>query len=425
MAIYSKPSVRTFCTPLGILLLGCLAACLASRAGAKAADWPGWRGPARDGHIPAFPVPQQWPERIHRLWRIAVGEGHASPVVQGNRVFVLSREGEDEVVRAVRLEDGQEIWRHSYPAPFEPSPWALAHGKGPKATPVVAGGKLFTVGIDSIVSCWDAQDGRLLWRRQFSDRFKRISPYFYGMAVSPLVHGDRLLAFVGRYGEGAFTALDTATGKTVWEWTGDGPGYASPIVASLGGVEQIITQSQNACVGFSPAQGQPLWSLPFKTNYDQNIVTPVVADKLVIFAGLSKPTTAYRLVHSGGRWEPQKVWENAEALLYMSSPVAVAGRLVAFSNRSKGQFICLDLGSGKTLWTSPGRMGDNAALLAAGETILALTTQRRLIVFRATAESFTPLADYPVAEEPTWAHPAVAGKRLLIKDKSSLACWTW
>lgn len=422
MKIHAKPCAKAFQR----LVLGwMLASLMGGLAGARAADWPGWRGPTRDGHIPDFSAPKPWPKDLKRLWQIPVGEGHASPVVQGDQVFLLSREGEEEVVRAVRLEDGQQVWRQSYPAPFEPSPWALSHGKGPKATPVLAQGKLFTVGIDSIVSCWDARNGTLLWRRQFSDRFKKISPYFYGMAVSPLVQGDRLLAFVGRYGEGAFTAFDTATGKTVWEWTGDGPGYASPVVTAIGGVQQVITQSQNACVGLSLAQGKLLWSIPFKTEYDQNIVTPVVAGPLVIFAGLSKPTLAYRLVESAGRWEPEKVWENAEASLYMSSPVAVAGRLVGFSNRNKGQFFCVDLASGRTLWTSHGRMGDNAALLAAGDLVLALTTQRRLVVFRATAESFAPLAEYQVADQPTWAHPAVVGSRLLIKDKSSLGCWTW
>lgn len=427
MRILIKRAAMTSQGPSAILMLAAaMLVCLAAGfSQVKAADWPGWRGPARDGHVSGLALPQQWPKGLHRLWRVVVGEGHASPVVQGDRVFVLSREGEQEVVRAIRLADGQELWRRRYPAPFEPSPWALAHGKGPKATPVVAGDKLFTVGIDSVVSCWDAQDGRLLWRRQFSDRFKRISPYFYGMAVSPLVQGDRLLAFVGRYGEGAFTAFDTVSGKRVWEWTGDGPGYASPVVAAIGGVEQVITQSQNACVGLSLAQGELLWSIPFKTDYDQNIVTPVVAEGLVIFAGLSKPTTAYRLVQSAGRWEPQKIWENTEASLYMSSPVAVAGRLVVFSNRKKGQFMCLDLASGKTLWASDGRMGDNAALLAAGQTILALTTQRRLLVFQATAQTFAPLAEYQVADEPTWAHPALVGNRLLIKDKTTLACWTW
>lgn len=404
------------------MVLGCLAVGL---AGAGGAEWPGWRGPARDGYIPAFSAPQKWPKELQRLWRIPVGEGHASPVVHAGRVFVLSREGDQEVVRAVRLEDGRQVWRQSYPAPFEPSPWALSHGKGPKATPIVAEGKLYTVGIDSIISCWEAENGRLVWRRQFSDRFKRISPYFYGMAVSPLVHRDRLLAFVGRYGEGAFTALDAATGKTVWEWTGDGPGYASPVVAVLGGVEQVITQSQNACVGLSAADGKLLWSIPFKTDYDQNIVTPVVAGALVIFGGLSKPTSAYRVVRSDTGWAAEKVWENAEASMYMSSPVAVAGRLVGFSNRKKGHFFCLDLADGKAVWTSDGRQGENAALLAAGETVLALTTQRRLVVLRASAPSYAPLAEYEVAEEPTWAHPAVVGNRLIVKDKTTLACWTW
>lgn len=422
MKLHSRRAARGCRRALLGTILGCLAVNL---AGARAADWPGWRGPRRDGHIPNFSAPREWPQSLQRLWRIPVGEGHASPVVQGDRIFVLSRQGEQEVVRAIRLDDGQQLWQQSYPAPFEPSPWALAHGKGPKATPVVAHGKLFTVGIDNIVSCWDGERGTLLWRRQFSDRFKKISPYFYGISVSPLVHGDRVLAFVGRYGEGALLALDTATGKTLWEWTEDGPGYASPVVAAIGAEEQVITQSQNTCVGVSVAQGKLLWSMPFKTDYDQNIVTPVVAGPLVIFAGLSKPTTAYRLVQSQGRWVPQKVWENDELPMYMSSPVATEGRLVGFSNRKRGQFCCLDLATGKTLWTSEGRMGENAALLAAGDLVLALTTERRFIVFRATAERFAPLAEYSVADQPTWAHPAVVGNRLVVKDKSTLACWTW
>ena len=422
MNSYCKRFARACPAVFAGMMLGCL---VISRAEANGADWPGWRGPSRDGRVPSFSAPAQWPKNLQRLWRIPVGEGHASPVVQSDRVFILSRQGEKEVVRAVRLDDGQELWQQSYLAPFEPSPWALGHGKGPKATPVVADGKLFTVGIDSIVSCWDTERGTLLWRRQFSERFKRISPYFYGMAVSPLVHGDRLLAFAGRYGEGAFMALDTATGKTVWEWTGDGPGYASPIVAAIDGVEQVITQSQNACVGLSVGEGKLLWSIAFKTDYDQNIVTPVVAGGLVIFAGLSKPTTAYRLVQTRGQWAPEKVWENSELSMYMSSPVVVGDRLVGFSNRKKGQFFCLDLATGKTLWASEGRMGDNAALLVAGDTVLALTTERRLIVFRAATSGFAPLAEYSVSDQPTWAHPAIVGNRVIIKDKSTLACWTW
>ncbi|MCR4413163.1 MAG: PQQ-like beta-propeller repeat protein [Thermoguttaceae bacterium] len=402
--------------------LGVLALVISAAA---AADWPQWRGPGRDGRIPEFAAPAVWPKELARQWKVDVGEGHASPVVEGDRAFVFSREKDDEVVRAVSLADGKELWKASYPAPFQPSPWALGHGKGPKATPVVAGGKLYTVGIDSIVTCWDAASGKRLWQREFSGRFKKISPYFYGIAASPLVHGDALLAFVGRYNEGAMIAFDLASGKTRWEWTGDGPAYASAVIATLGGVEHVITQSQNACVGLAPSDGSLLWSVPFKTEYDQNIVTPVVAGDLVVFAGLGKPTVGCRLKQSGGKWTVAPVWENADMPMYMSSPVVAAGRLIGLTNRKSGQFFCLDLANGKTLWTSDGRVGENAAILAAGDTVLALTTGRQLVVFKASAEKFQPLATYRVADEPTWAHPAVVGKSVLIKDKSTLARWSW
>ncbi len=197
------------------------------------------------------------------------------------------------------------------------------------------------------------------------------------------------------------------------------------IIATLGDAEQVITQSQNACIGLSPSNGSLLWSVPFKTEYDQNIVTPVVAGDLVIFAGLGKPTVGCRLKKTGDKWTVAPVWENADMPMYMSSPVVAAGRLIGLTNRKSGQFFCLDLANGKTLWTSDGRMGENAAILAAGDTVLALTTNRQLVVFKASAAKFQPLAMYRIADEPTWAHPAVVGKSVLIKDKSTLTRWAW
>jgi outer membrane protein assembly factor BamB len=404
---------------------GALGALCFLAAVAPAADWPQWRGPGRDGQVPGFSAPETWPKQLQRQWKVNVGQGHASPVVSGDRVFLFSRMKDDEVVRALALADGKEIWRESYAAEFQPSPYALGHGKGPKATPVVAGDKLYTLGIDSILTCWDAASGKRLWQKEHARRFKKISPLYYGMAASPLVHGELLLAFVGRHGEGALRALDRKTGEARWEWGGDGPGYASALVAEIGGTPQVITQSQSACVGISAADGSLLWTLPLKTEYDQNIVTPVVAGGLVIFAGLDHPTAAYRLKAGDGKWTPEKAWENEAVTMYMSSPVVAGDRLVGLSNKKKGQFFSLNLADGKTLWTSDGRMGENAALLAAGDTVLALTTNSELLVFPASAGKFEPLARYKVADKPTWAHPAVVGRQVLIKDADSVALWSW
>ncbi len=392
---------------------------------ASAEDWTQWRGPNRDGQVVQIAPPNAWPKALQRRWKIEVGEGHASPVVSGDRVFVFSREGEDEVVRAVALADGRELWSQRYPAPFEMSPYARSHGKGPKSTPVVAAGTLFTHGIDSIVSAWDVKTGNRLWQHDYAKRFTKQSELFYGSAASPMIEAGRLITFVGRVDDGALVALNGQTGKTHWEWTGDGPGYASVICATLGGVKQYLTQSQKACLAISASDGSVLWKIPFKTAYDQNIVTPLVANDTVVFAGLGHPTTTYRVTKTADGWKPEPLWENAEAEMYMSSPVLIGDRLVGFSLRQKGQFFCLSMSDGKRLWASEGRQGENAALLAWGRWALALTTNSELVVFDPAAARFEPTARYRVADKATWAHPAPVDGGLLVKDATSLALWTW
>lgn len=403
------------------MALGCAWALL--RTCSAADDWPQWRGTRRDGAAPSFLAPKVWPPRLKRQWKVEVGQGHASPVVAGDRAFLFTREGENEVVRALRLRDGQPVWSRSYPAPYKMNHWARSHGKGPKSTPVVAAGRLTTLGISGILSCWDAQSGKRLWQHEFSDSYPQTAP-LYGTAMSPMVEGRLVIAHVGGHDQGALRAFDLATGRPQWSWSGDGPGYASPIGVTLGGVRQVITQSQRANLGVSPSDGSVLWKMPFSTDYDQNVVTPVLAGQLVIFSGLNKGTIAYRLEQRGGKWTPKEVWHNADVPMYLSSPVVVGSRLVGLSHREKGQFFCLDVSTGKTLWTSEGRMCENAALLTAGNAVLALTTNAEWIVFRPDADRFRAMARYKVADTPVWAHPAVWGRRILIKDRSSLALWT-
>jgi len=387
----------------------------------RADDWPQWRGPQRDGHVPGFAAPKVWPKQLERQWQVEVGVGHSSPVVVGNQVFVFTRQDEKEVVQAIRLVDGKEQWSQSYAAPYKVNPVASAHGKGPKSTPAVAGGRVVTLGINGILSCWDAASGKSLWQHEFW-QYKATSP-LYGTATSPLVDGGLAIAFVGGHNQGALAAFDVATGAARWKWDGDGPGCASPVLATLRGTRQLITQSQDACIGISPGDGTLLWSLPFKTDYEQNIITPVVAGDLLIFSGIGKGTSAYRMKKAGGEWRPERVWLNEKVSMYMSTPVAVGKCLFGLATSGRGQFFCLDLADGKTLWTSDGRMGENAAVLSAGEVLLALTTNAELLAFKPDPTRFEVLARYKVADTPTWAHPAIVGRRILIKDQTSLALW--
>ena len=328
-------------------------------------DWPQWRGPNRDGRLTGFVVPARWPGRLARKWKVEVGEGHASPLVVQNSAYIFARANENESTRRLDLATGREIWRDAYPAPYTMNPAAQGHGKGPKSTPVYADGSLYTLGIGGILSCLDAASGRVRWRHDSAARHKQTAP-LYGTAMSPLVDRGLLIAHLGGHDDGELTAFEAKTGRVRWRWTEDGPAYASPIVVTLDGVRQIVTQTQKRCVGLAADSGKLLWDLPFTTAFDQNSITPVAAGNRLIFAGMRQPTFAVSVRKTGADWTAHRVWETRDVTMYMSTPVVSGNRLYGLSERRSGQMFCLDVASGKTLWTGEGRLGDNASVWLAG-----------------------------------------------------------
>ncbi len=267
---------------------------------ASAQDWPQWRGPTRTGAAVGFTPPPAWPDRPKQIWKFQAGVGHASPIVASGRVFLFSRAGEQEAVSARDLGTGKEIWRFAYDAPYQMNPAATAHGKGPKSTPVHDRGRLFTFGISGILSAWQAQDGRLMWRRDFKKDFPSTAPGF-GVAMSPRRR------WRSRHRARRRHQQRRGAGPSRWrqaqrygQWKGDGPAYASPIVADIAGTRQIITQSQRHVVGLSLADGRLLWEIPFTTDYEQNSITPVVVNDLLIYGGHQQADHS-RAPQRGGR----------------------------------------------------------------------------------------------------------------------------
>jgi outer membrane protein assembly factor BamB len=383
-----------------------------------AGEWSQWRGPRRDG-VAAFAAPSAWPSTLTKRWELAVGEGYSSPVVSGDRVVIHTRQGEREVVRAVDLKTGKELWRNDYAAPYTMNPAARAHGPGPKSTPVIANGRVFTFGIGGILSALDLASGKVLWRTDPP----AVLPE-YGTAMSPIVIGPLLVAHMGGLDNGALTAFDVATGAARWRWTVDGPAYSSPVVADIGGTSHVITQTQSRVVGVDAASGQPLWQIPFKTAFNQNSITPVVSGDVVIYSGLDSGTFAARVLRKGATWAADPVWKNDQVSMYMSSPVISSSTLYGLSHRNRGQFFAIDIGTGKTLWTTPGREGDNASIILAGPLLLLSTTNAELIVSRVNAARFEELKRYTIADSAVWAHPAIAGTTIIVKDLNKLICWT-
>ncbi|HWS88300.1 MAG TPA: PQQ-binding-like beta-propeller repeat protein [Pyrinomonadaceae bacterium] len=393
----------------------------ANTPAAAVAEWPQWRGPNRDGLATGVSAPAVWPKELKPGWKVSVGIGHASPVVAGGVVYQFARQGEEEVLLALDAATGKELWRAgAIPAPYELNPAARAHGKGPKSTPVVAGGRVYTLGIAGLLSAHDAKTGRLLWRKDFSKQFPVTSP-LYGTAMSPAVVGDLLIAHVGGHDKGALTAFDAATGAVKWSYDADGPAYSSPVILTAGGERQVVTFTQKELVAVSAATGALLWKLPAKTHYDTNCNTPVVYKDAVIVSIEGQGIVALRPAREGGKWKAVEVWRNGENELYMNTPVLAGSTLYGLSARKKGQFFAIDAETGKTLWQGPGRMGENASVVNLGGTLLALTNDAVLYVLPASAKEFAPAAQYTVATSQTWAHPVVLGDTLLVKDETTLA----
>ena len=383
--------------------------------------WPQWRGPARDGVASAFTPPQTWPAQLTKRWEVTVGAGHSSPVVSGNRVVVHTRQGTREIIAAYDLESGKQLWQDGVDAPYTVNQAAMAHGPGPKSTPTIAGGLVFTLGIGGIFSAHDLNTGKLLWRKNAPK-----APPEYGTSSSPIVDGALVIAFLGGQNAGALTAMDAATGAVKWEWKGDGPGYSSPVIATFAGTKQVIVQSQNRLIGVGAVDGRLLWDVPLKTPYDQNVVTPLVAGDLLISAGLENPTIGFAIAAASGKgWSATPRWSNTDISMYMSSPAATGTTLYGLSNKNRGQFFAIDIKTGKTLWTTKGREAENASIVRAGDDLLMSTTNSELIVARANPARFEEVKRYSIANSAVWAHPAYAGRTIIVKDVDTLIAWTF
>jgi outer membrane protein assembly factor BamB len=388
---------------------------------AQSADWSQWRGPNRDGKAQAASLPQSWPKTLKEQWKVTVGVGHASPVVANGKIYVFARQGDEEVLLCLDAVTGKQIWKSGNAIAYEMHPAARGHGKGPKSTPVVSNGNVYTFGITGVLSAHDARTGELKWRREFAGNFPATSP-LYGTATSPLVENGLLIVHVGGPDKGALRAFDAATGAIKWSNNTDGPAYASPIVVTLAGVRQVVTFMQKDLVGVDFANGKMLWRVPAKSGYDTNSVTPLIHKDMIIAAREDQGLTAFRLVKRGTELAPEEVWSNKQVELYLNTPVIEGNQLVGLSVRNKGQFFSIDADTGKTLWQGPGRMGENAAIVnAAGKVLLLLTNDANLIVQPLTAKAYAPAAQYTVATSQTWAHPLIFGQQVVIKDESTLA----
>lgn len=385
-------------------------------------NWPQWRGPARTGVLTLDEAPTMWPPELTKGWSVDVGEGYSSPIAGNGRVFVHARRDPDEVVSAIDLTTGKVAWQQKYAAPMEKNPYAKQMAKGPYSTPLLADGRLYTLGTTAILSAWSAATGELVWRKDFSSLIDT-SKLFCGTAMSPLRTTSGIIVHVGDDRGGSILGLDPATGKEKWTTAVRGPGYASPIEVTIAGVPQIVTMTTRSVIGIDTGTGALLWEFPFDDEWNENIVTPIAMPTGVIVSGVRQGTRRLTVAKSGSTWAATEVWHTPDVAMYMSSPVLARGTLFGHSSKRKGQFVAMDPDTGKILWATEGRNATSASVVAAGNHLVFLTTESQMIVAPVDAATFKELRRYTVAPSTTYAQPIVLRNQVIVRDASSVTQW--
>jgi outer membrane protein assembly factor BamB len=403
----------------GVLLLG------ASGAGAQ--DWPQWRGPNRDARAIGFKAPAAWPKELTQKWKVTVGQGVATPALVGDRLYVFTNQGGNEITRCLDAATGNEIWQDKSEArPVS----GIAAGRGgefagPRSSPTVADGKVITLGARGVLSCLDAATGKKVWRK---DDIRGL-PKFY-TSSSPVVVDGLCIAQLGGEGSGAIVAYDLATGNEKWKWSGDGTAYASPVLLTLGGTRMLVAETATKIVGLGLSDGKLLWQTPFSvTGRGYNAATPMVAEQIVIYSGSARGTKAVKIEKDGDGLTAKQLWSNPDQSVQFSTPVLRDGLVFGLSGRDS--LFCLNAQSGKTAWSTDlggrqGRQGRQGygSIVDAGPVLFALTPSSPLIVFEPNDKEFKQLASYKVSSTETYAYPVIAGNRVFVKDRDSIILWT-
>ena len=395
----------------------------AANAGGTEATWPQWRGPTRDSLLPA----QNWPkkldaERLKQSWRVELGPSYSGPIVSEKSVFVTeTKDKKQEVVRALDRATGKEQWSASWDGAISVPFFAASNGSWIRATPAYDGERLYVAGMKDILVCLDAASGKEIWRVDFVKDYAAPVPAF-GFVSSPLVSGEYVYVQAGA----SFLKLDKRTGKEVWRTLKDsggmnGSAFSSPVLASLNGTSQLIVQTREKLAGIDESSGKELWSKEIPAFRGMNILTPTVIKNSIFTSAYGGKSLSLQVDIAGSAFTPSVTWEN-KSQGYMSSPVVIGSH--AYLHLRNQRFTCIDLATGKETWTTK-PYGQYWSMVAQGDRILALDERGELLLIRANPGKFELLDSRKISEASTWAHLAVCGDEVFIRELNAIAVYCW
>jgi outer membrane protein assembly factor BamB len=380
-----------------------------------AEDYPAFRG--RDGLavIPGVRLARDWQSKPPRLlWRRAIGGGWGGFAVAGRSAFTQEQRATQECVVCYDLGSGRERWQHADETRFS-SPTA---GDGPRATPAVSDGRVYSLGATGLLNCLDAETGRKQWSVDvLADN--GASNLYHGLSGSPLVLGELVVVSVGQR-DHSLVAYHRDTGRRVWHAGSDPAGYGSPLACTLDGVEQIAILNRPGLSAHDPATGRQLWTFPWANDQETNCSqpAPVGEDRLLVSTGYGKGCALVQVRHVGGAWSAEALWTSRQLKTKFASPV-VRGRFAY--GLDDGVLACLDLANGSRRWKR-GRYGHGQVLLV-GELLLVQCEDGDVALVAADPAAHRELARVPGLAGKTWNYPALAGSLLVVRNDQEAACF--
>ncbi|MGW8315340.1 MAG: PQQ-binding-like beta-propeller repeat protein [Bacteroidales bacterium] len=382
----------------------------------QAQDWPQWRGSNRDGKVTGFKAPQEWPTQLTQTWKVSVGSGDATPALVQGKLYVFTKLGGDEILQCLDAASGRQIWQtEGYPSADITGP-AASH-PGPRSSVAFLDGKVVTLGVWGDVACFDASDGKLLWR---NETYKNQVPRF-NTGMSPLLSEGVCFTHLGGPDKGTFVAFDLATGSVKWKVDGEGPAYGSPVLVNINGTKQIVFQSLTKLASFNVLDGKLFWEFdtPVGEGRVQNATSPVADQNRIYFTGLNNGVNAIEINQQGNSFVPSKLWTNPNFSTGYNTPIIKDGYLYGFSGQG-GKMFCMNTGDGQTAWEGETVFQSFGSLVDAGEYIIGLSGNSKFVVLKPNGQKFDVVRLIELTEKGIYAYPILSGNSVFIKDEASL-----
>jgi outer membrane protein assembly factor BamB len=378
---------------------------------AGAAEWPGFRGARRDGVLPGATIDPSWASSPPvEVWRRPIGPGWSSFAVQGDRLYTQEQRGADEVVSCYDARTGEPVWQHNDPARF----WEATGGAGPRGTPTLAGGRVYSFGGTGILNALDAATGAVVWTRQAATEAGTEIPQ-WGFSSSPLVVDDLVVVAVS----GRLMAYDAATGEPRWQGPRGKISYSSPHLATLDGVRQVLQLHGGGLTGVAPEDGRVLWQHAWD-GYP--IVQPALtADgDVLISIGQGSGVRRLAIARQGDAWQVTERWTSSALKPHFNDFVVHRGHAFGFDGSI---LACIDLADGKRRWKG-GRYGRGQLILLAGQDLLLVLGEAgELALVEALPDQFAEAARVPALKGKTWNHPVLVGDLLLMRNDQEMAAF--